>query len=196
MSQAPPGEDTLEAEIWLARLAAARVLTLDGELVRLRELWVDAPTVTGFLRHFGCLFCHEMVDSLVRAAPEIVARNARVVFVGNGSPAQAQRFFGDKGLPRTGCTVVTDPERESYQAAGFHRGYARTFLTPKTPGAYKRARAGGHRITGLFGDLTQLGGVVVTRPPALSVYAHRSKFAGDHPDMQEVIAAVARAVSG
>jgi hypothetical protein len=185
--------DGVEAELWLARVAAARVQTLSGENVRLRELWQPAPAVTGFLRHFGCLFCHQMVEDLIAAAPDFIARGARVVFVGNGSANQAQRFFQSKGLPREGCTVVTDPERESYQAAGFERGYGRTFLNTASPRAYLQARSAGHRITGLFGDLTQLGGVVVTRPPVRLEYLHRSEFAGDHPDPDDLRAAVERA---
>lgn len=185
--------DGVEADLWVARVAAARVLTLSGEHVRLRELWQAGPAVTGFLRHFGCLFCHQMVGDIIEAAPGFIARGARVVFVGNGSTSQAQRFFQSKGLPREGCTVVTDPERESYQAAGFERGLRRTFLNAASPRAYREARGAGHRITGLFGDLTQLGGVVVTRPPARLEYLHRSEFAGDHPDPEELRAAVERA---
>jgi hypothetical protein len=48
-----------------------------------------------------------------------------VVVVGNGSIAQARRFFDEKPLPREGVDVVTDPERESYRAADFERGLAR-----------------------------------------------------------------------
>jgi peroxiredoxin len=185
--------DAVEADLWLARVAAARVRTLSGQQIRLRELWQTGPVVTGFLRHFGCLFCHQMVADLIAGAPDFIARGASVVFVGNGSENQARRFFESKGLPREGCTVVTDPERESYQAAGFERGYVRTFLNSGSQRAYAQARNAGHRITGLFGDLTQLGGVVVTRPPALLEYLHRSEFAGDHPDLDELRAAVGRA---
>jgi len=56
--------------------------------------------------------------------------------------------------------------------------------------AYRDARADGHRITGLFGDLTQLGGLMVTRPPARLVMLHRSQYAGDHADPSAVLAAV------
>jgi peroxiredoxin len=187
--------DAVEADLWLARVAAARVTTLEGESIRLRELWQAGPVVTGFLRHFGCLFCHQMVTDLVAGAPDFIARGAGVVFVGNGSTEQARRFFQNKGLPRDGCRVVTDPERESYQAAGFERGYRRTFLNSGSQRAYASARSAGHRVTGLFGDLTQLGGAVVTRPPARLEYLHRSEFAGDHPDMRELLAAVDRATS-
>lgn len=185
--------DSVDADRWLAPLAATHVLTLDSERVRLREYWREAPVVTGFLRHYGCLFCHQMVADVVKTVPEIIARGARVVLIGNGTVEQAAYFFGQKKLPMEHCYVVTDPERETYQAAQFQRGYVRTFFDKRGRSAYKQARAEGHRIGGLFGDLTQLGGVLVTRPPARFVALHRSEFAGDHPDMLRVLEAVTRA---
>jgi len=174
----------------VARIAVARVTTLDGESVRLRELWRDSVAVTGFLRHFGCLFCHQMVDDLVAVVPEIVSRGSRAILIGNGSVEQARRFFQSKGLPREGVVLGTDPERETYRAAELERGYTRTFLNPGSLRAFPVARKRGHRITGLFGDLTQLGGVLVTRPPASLLYLHRSKFAGDHPQIADVLRAL------
>lgn len=187
--------DPVEADRLAAQVAAQTVLGLDGSRVRVRELWRPTPAVTAFLRHFGCLFCHEMVASVVAATPGLVGRGVAVVLIGNGSVAQAQRFFSDKGLPRQGCTVVTDPERVSYQAAELERGFTRTFLNADSRRAFERARREGHRISGWLGDLTQLGGVIVTRPPAKLGYLHRSEHAGDHPDMREVARAVDEALS-
>ncbi len=184
--------EPMEADRWLAQVAATEVLTLDGQRVRLREYWRDAPTVTSFLRHFGCLFCHQMVADVVRTVPRILSKNANVVLVGNGSIDQAERFFRSKGLPSERCHVVTDPARESYKAAEFQCGYAKTFAKPSRA-AYRAARKEGHKIVGLFGDLTQLGGVLVTRPPARFMYLHRSSYAGDHPDMDLVLRAVDQA---
>ncbi|MEJ7734320.1 MAG: peroxiredoxin-like family protein [Polyangiaceae bacterium] len=193
MTSEEPGVD---GEQWVARVAAVQVLSLDGELVRLRNLWSSGPTVTAFLRHFGCLFCHQMVHDVLAAVPAIVERGARVVLVGNGSTDEARRFFEAKGLPRDGCMVLTDPERASYRAAGAAGGYMKTFFNGGSQRAFARARAEGHRITGLFGDLTQLGAVLVTRPPAQLGYLHRSRYAGDHPIMAAVLDAVAAPATG
>jgi hypothetical protein len=180
--------DGAEDERLMATLAAALVITVDGGTVRLRELWRGAWTVTSFVRHFGCLFCHQMVDDLVRHVPTILGKGARVVIVGNGSPEQAEHFFAMKGLPREGVSVVTDPGRDSYKAAGFARSIGRAFLNPGSVRAYRSARREGHQVKGLFGDLTQLGGLMVVEPPARLAYLHRSLFAGDHPDLTEVVA--------
>ncbi|HVW90300.1 MAG TPA: peroxiredoxin-like family protein [Gaiellaceae bacterium] len=180
------GLDREAAERIVAQVAAAQVLALDGRVHRLRDLWRGVPNVTTFVRHFGCLFCHQMVNELVTRIPEIVGRGARVVIIGNGTLEQARHFFSERKLPRSGVDVVTDPRRESYAAAGLERGLFRTF-NGSSATAYRAARARGHRVTGLFGDLTQLGGLFVIQPPATLVYAHRSRFAGDHPDMTDVL---------
>lgn len=176
---------------WAIRLAASTVLGLDGNRVRVRDLWQGGVTVTAFLRHYGCLFCLQFAHDVVEAAPQIIARGADLVLIGNGTVDQAKRFFSERGLPKTGCTVATDPERESYRAAEFHRGYGRTFFDRGSVAAFNKARAEGHRILGLQGDLTQLGGLTVTKPPAQLIYFHRSEHAGDHPKVQDVLDAVA-----
>src|SRR6185503_3010754 len=89
----------------------------------------SARTVTTFVRHFGCLFCHQEVDDLLECLPRISRRGARVVIVGNGSIDQARRFYDEKALPREGVEVVTDPDRGTYRAADFERGLANTFLS-------------------------------------------------------------------
>ncbi|HEY1692993.1 MAG TPA: peroxiredoxin-like family protein [Polyangiaceae bacterium] len=180
---------------WAIAIAACTVLTMDGERMRVRDLWRTGVTATAFLRHYGCIFCLQFAHDVLEAAPEIIARGATLLLVGNGTVSQAKHFFEGRGLPRKGCMVATDPERETYQAAKFHRGFARTFLERPARRAYEEARADGHKITGLFGDLTQLGGLTVTSPPARLVYFFRSEYAGDHPAVAEVLDAVTRATA-
>jgi hypothetical protein len=127
-----------------------------------------------------------MVNDLIVTIPRIVERGARIVIIGNGTLEQARHFFSERRLPRSGVDVVTDPRRESFNAAGLERGLLKTFNS-SSAAAYGAARARGHRVTGLLGDLTQLGGLFVIKPPATLVYSHRSRFAGDHPDMDDVL---------
>jgi hypothetical protein len=186
-----PSPTSVDAGRVVAQIAAASVLGLDGKTHRLRELWRGGTALTTFIRHYGCLFCHQMVSELVTSVPRILESGARIVIVGNGTLEQARHFFSVKHLPRDGVDVVTDPRRESYDAAGLERGFVRTFLHPGAAGAYKSARSQGHRVTGLLGDLTQLGGLFIVKPPGVLVFAHKSRYAGDHPDMKEVLARLA-----
>jgi hypothetical protein len=63
-----------------------------------------------------------------------------------------------------------------------------TFLHSGASKAYGAAKGQGHRINGLFGDLTQLGGLLVVKPPASLAYLYKSRFAGDHPNLSEALA--------
>lgn len=177
----------------LASLAATRVVDLDGRLVRLRDPLASGITVLVLLRQFGCLFCHELVSELGAASADITARGARLVLVGCGTAEQARRFDEAKGLTARGIALYTDPDGAAYRAAETSRSYARTFFDAGARHAYARARASGHRITGVQGDVPQLGAVFVVRPPAEAVYAHRSRFAGDHPELDALFAAVTSA---
>ena len=67
---------------------------------------------------------------------------------------------------------------------------ANTFLSRGAGRAYREARREGHKVTGLFGDLTQLGGTMVTDPPPKLLFLHRSRFAGDHADPELLIGAL------
>ncbi|MFO0570572.1 MAG: hypothetical protein U0263_33345 [Polyangiaceae bacterium] len=58
------GLDPGAAELWLVQLASVEVFSTAGERVRLAQRFRERVTVTGFLRHFGCLFCHQMVADL------------------------------------------------------------------------------------------------------------------------------------
>src|ERR1041384_5627902 len=98
--------ERFEQDHLVLHLAAMQVVGLDGSPIRIREFWRKTTTVTSFVRHFGCLFCHQMVHDLVVTVPEILDRGAQVLIVGNGSIEQAKRFFTSKRLPRDGVAVV------------------------------------------------------------------------------------------
>jgi hypothetical protein len=187
VTAAPQSEDD---GLLVASVAACRVLGLDGSVSRLRDVWGTKPVVHVFLRQFGCLFCHEMVGSLIERVPDIQQLGAHVVMVGCGNTEQAVRFARDKRLPRFGIAIFTDPSRASFEAANLERGWGKVFLDGEAREAYRRARREGHRITGVQGDVPQLGGLMVVQPPARLTFIHRSRFAGDHPEPSEILDAL------
>jgi hypothetical protein len=188
-------ESAFDGELFVASLSAQRVLARDGSTMRLRQVWGTRTAVQVFLRHFGCLFCHQMVAEVLAASHEIVANGAHVVLVGCGTLEQGLKFAREKGIPREGVELYCDPGRETYEAASLDRSYVKTFLSTGAHRAYTSARRDGHANTGRFGDVAQLGGVAVITAPAHLHFLHRSRFAGDHPDVADIIAAVARARS-
>jgi NAD(P)-dependent dehydrogenase (short-subunit alcohol dehydrogenase family) len=141
------------------------------------------------------LFCREQVAQLRDHIPEIRARGAELAIVGNGAKPFAAAFREDQGFDGP---LLVDPERRAYRVAGFRRGYV-ALLSPRLPGHALRALRSGHRQAGVQGDPWQLGGVLVIRPEGDLVFRHVSREAGDHPPVDEILAALspsAPAVSG
>ncbi len=118
--------------------------------------------------------------------PGIEQRGARLVVIGNGSPAQARDLRQDLDFP---ATLWVDPQMEAYRAAGLRRGAARA-LSWRTLGHTLRAWRAGHRQQGVQGDPWQLGGAFVVTPASAVVYGHVSREAGDHPAPQELLRAL------
>ena len=121
------------------------------------------------------------------AQEEIRARGAELVIVGNGAPNFARAFREDFAL--TGPLLV-DPELRAYRAARLRRGRVE-LLSPRLPFHAIRALRAGSRQVGVQGDPWQLGGVFVIRPGGELAYRYVSREAGDHPPVQDVLAALA-----
>jgi len=116
---------------------------------------------------------------------------AQLVFIGNGSVAQA-RHFSEEFAP--GCAVYTDPSLGTYKAIGAHRGLWATFR-PEMWGPSMRSMRKGFRQTGTQGHALQQGGVLVVRPGGDVIYQFLSRYPGDHPDPAEPLAALRTAAA-
>jgi hypothetical protein len=167
-------------------LAAATIVDVDGEPVRLAEAWSEHPAVVVWLRHFGCVFCREHVGEIRATRPEIEALGGGIVFIGNGTP-RAAAWFRKRFAPDS--TVLTDPELVTYEAIGARGGMLST-LGPKAWGAGIRAFRSGARQTTTKGHPFQQGGVLVIAPGDVVVYRHVSGTAGDHAPLAAVLAAL------
>src|SRR5512139_805126 len=133
------------------------------------------------------MFCREQVAQLRDALPEIRARGAELVIVGNGAPHFAAAFREDFALDGP---LLVDPELRAYRAAGLRRGRVE-ILSPRLPLHAIRALRSGARQGAVQGDAWQLGGVFVIRPGGVLAFRHVSREAGDHPAVDAVLAALA-----
>ena len=118
--------------------------------------------------------------------PEIRARGAELVVIGNGAQHFAAAFREDMGLDGP---LLVDPGLRAYRAAGLRRGRV-GLLSPRLPLHALRALRAGYRQTSAQGDPWQLGGVFVIRPDASLAYRHASREAGDHAPIQAILAAL------
>jgi len=117
---------------------------------------------------------------------EIRARGAELAIIGNGAPNFAAAFREDFELT---CPLLVDPELRAYRAAGLRRGRVE-LLSPRLPGNALRALRSGSRQTGVQGDPWQLGGVFVIQPGGALSYRYVSREAGDHPPVDDILAAL------
>ncbi len=120
------------------------------------------------------------------AHEEIEQAGANLVIVGNGAPNFIAGFR--ERAAYTGV-VYTDPELNAYRALSLRRSVRSSINLKSMSRAFKAYRKGTRQV-GPRGDAWQQGGVFVVAPSGELLYEHRSRFAGDHPPLGDIIAAV------
>jgi len=143
----------------------------------LAELLDGEPTLLVFLRHFGCIFCKEMVGDL-RAVAEANPAYPRVLFVNHGQLDFAEPFFANV-WPQARCIVDTD--RSLYVTFGVERMGALEALNPGLIACGMRAASKGYMQTSSKGDPRQMPGLFYMQGGKV-LWQHDFKHAGDHPD--------------
>jgi peroxiredoxin len=164
---------------------AATVLDVDGHPVDLNSLWPHGPVLVVFLRHFGCIFCRELLAEL-QARTEVLAQAGLVVVaVGLGEPRHAQRI-GGRYAPD--LKVLAAPAADAYAAFGIVRAGLKQILSPLTFAAGARAALGGSIQANPTGDQQMVGGAFVVDRQGVVRFAHYDTFPGDKPDLDRIVA--------
>lgn len=130
---------------------------------------------------------------LHREYPRIRAAGAELVFVGNGDARFARAFRDERGLE---APLFVDAGRRAYEALGMKRGVLAALGSLATVRHGARALRGGFRQGPVQGDPWQLGGVLVVLAGGRVAYRHLSSEAGDHPPVEEVVAALEGSARG
>ena len=128
------------------------------------------------------MLCREQIAQLREHIPGFEAQGARVLILGNGFPGQAQVFRDEFDL---GERLVTDPDLDCYRALETSRGLRSTFDFRMIPAVFRAFKAG-FRQSGVQGDAMQLGGVFLLLPNGTLPWAYAARFAGDHPEPEEI----------
>ncbi len=130
------------------------------------------------------MFCREQAARFTARLAEIESLGAKVVAIGNGTAAMAQDFVDNFDVR---FDVYTDPSRRSYDAAGLVRGLG---INTKSVKSAWRALKGGHVQGRTKGDPWQQGGVLVLGNSGDVLFAHADAAAGDHAELDAVVAAL------
>ncbi len=117
---------------------------------------------------------------------ELATLGATLLFVGNGSPAQAADFARQYAGPHA---VLSDRARATYQAAGLRRSLFATLHWRLLRNAW-RALRGGFRQSSVQGDALQQGGVLVVGADDRVLHEAADRAGGDELDLSAVVAAV------
>jgi AhpC/TSA antioxidant enzyme len=131
---------------------------------------------------------------LHRDRSEFEATGARLVVIGQGTPAQAAHFRESQKLD---IPLYVDERRHSYKEAGAKIATVGELLGPamiaKGAAASRRDRVVQGRTVG---HPAQLGGVMVVRPGNEITYVHLADNAGDNPPNEAVLRAARAASKG
>jgi hypothetical protein len=131
---------------------------------------------------------------LHRDRDKFEAAGARLVVIGQGTPAHAQHFLREQHVE--GLTLLVDPERKTYKAAGAKVATFNELLGPKVVAkGLKRSLSDGVHQGRTVGHPAQLGGVLVVARDGSVVWAYMSDDAGDVPPNEPVIEAAKSAAA-
>ena len=117
------------------------------------------------------------------------AAGARLVVIGQGTPAHAEHFREQFDLE--GLEILVDPEREAYATAGAKKASMSDLFGPRSVASGLKRAATERIVQGpTQGSNTQLGGVLVIAPGDRVAWSHLAAHAGDNPPNEDVLEAV------
>jgi peroxiredoxin len=119
------------------------------------------------------------------------ATGARLVVIGQGTPAQATQFQESLEIE---LPIYVDKSRDTYRAAGAKVATFNELLGPRVVAKGMAASRRDGVVQGkTVGHPAQLGGVIVMRRGGEIVYAHLADDASDNPPNSEVLDAATEA---
>jgi len=137
-----------------------------------------------FLRHFGCLFCREMVADLKSVEPTFEALDIEIAFVHVGTEEQASVFFREYGFPD--AARFSDPESRIYELFGLKEISLAKLATVATISGSIRALRSGARQGKIQGNQKMMPGIfVISDGQVVRKFVHESP--GDKPDLMALI---------
>lgn len=113
------------------------------------------------------------------------------VIIGSGTPHFAKSFA--ERMKVEDVPLYSDTELKSYAAAGMHRGGLAALNPMVLIKGIKSALK--YPQKHIYGDVKQLGGVLLVMPDGSVPYKFTSSYAGQHPKNEALVAAALKAVA-
>lgn len=163
------------------------VLNETGTSIPIRSLWEKQPAILVFLRHFACDACRRHAVEVWENRHKYQQHGAQIHFIGNGSPSCMVAFKKKYNLQE--ASFFTDPTLETFKAAGFKRGF---WIDPGTMHTrqeflYKALKFSLAKENADYGNVWQLGGVLVIKPGGKPSYQFTSLTMGHFPSVNDLL---------
>lgn len=171
------------------------LLDQTGAKVRLSSLWAEGPALLLFWRHFGCSCGIDRAARLRDEYQNFLDAGASVVIVGQGEPERSAAYAQRNGIQ---CRILSDPEREVYQAFDLLEGSTAQVLFDAPDDLLRcdgpageslaASRHGTDRAS--VDNPWQLPGEFVVGRGGTVDLAYRYQYCEDWPDPRVLIAAI------
>jgi hypothetical protein len=123
------------------------------------------------------------VAQLCQYQDELKKLNTEVWVISFGTVEMAMGWMEDTCAP---FTMLLDEERKVYQGYGMRHSWWRSWNV-KTLWFYTKALLTGHKLHGLQGDGSQLGGDFIVNRDGTLLLSHPSASATDRPPVKELL---------
>jgi hypothetical protein len=151
-------------------------LNLAGATLR-DQLNSEGQTLLVFLRHFGCIFCREMVGDLRRIS-RLTPDYPPILFFYQGTVEEGAAFMRKLWAE---ARAIADLPKRFYNAFGLERGGIGQMFGAQVWACGVRAASKGHFIGRPVGDPWTMPGLFLVEQDTIT-WQHDFKHAGDHPD--------------
>ncbi len=167
-------------------LASLAVLDAAGDGHALASHWAERDALFVFVRHFGCVACHEQLSLLRARASELDQLSLRAVVVGCAAHEEIAPWVAREGLEGAAITVRTDPSLSVHRALGLYRSAWRTW-GPRAAARFLGA-VGRGTFPGKFrGDVPQQGGALFVGRDRVVRALFKSEHLGDYVSITAMI---------
>ena len=136
--------------------------------------------------------CRERAGQVRDRYEELLATDAGVTAIGTGGSRYASAFIEDESVP---FPVLLDDEGEAADLVEMNHLGAASLIRPDALFAGARSLARGNRQHKTGRRPTQLGATLVMAPGNELIYIDKESFAGDHANLDEVLAVLRSARS-